>query len=168
MQLQQQQHLNNTYTYNCSYSKNNNNNNNNSTPATLTPLASETPCECQPKFTCFPAEIQGKRQPKFTRNMDVIVFTRPACSGNSDSIGWEDTEQKPADVYQIPQQNMILWPASPPLRPPASLGSSDSSGRRGPRLNTSQSLPDSWEKHDRARYRPPACLRDPRRMPAEV
>ena len=30
--------------------------------ATLTPLASETPGQCQPKFTRFPAEIQGKRR----------------------------------------------------------------------------------------------------------
>ena len=117
----------------------------------MTPLASETPGECQPKFTRFPAEIQGKRPPKFNRNMNMIASTRPACSGNSDSIGWEDTEQKPADVYPIPQQNMIVRPASQPLRPPASLGNSDSPGQRGPRLNTSQSLPDSQEKHDRAR-----------------
>ena len=125
-----------------------NKNNNNSTPATLTPLASETPGECQPKFTRFPADIQGKRQPKLTRNMKMIAST---CSGNSDSIGWEDIEQKPADVYPIPQRNMIVRPASPPLSPPASLGHSDSPRRRGPRLNTSQSLPDSQEKHDRAR-----------------
>ena len=30
--------------------------------ATLTPLASETPGQCQLKFTRFPAEIQGKRR----------------------------------------------------------------------------------------------------------
>ena len=121
----------------------------------MTPLASETPGECQPKFTRFPAEIHGKRQPKFTRNMNMIASTRPACSCNSDSIGWEDTEQKPAYVYPIPQQNLVVQPASPSLRPPANLGNSDSSGRRGPRLNTSQSLPDSQEKHDPAHL--PAC-----------
>ena len=106
-----------------------------------------------------PACRQHRKQlGRFKQSHFLLRFasTRPPCSCNSDSIGWEDTEQKLADVYPIPQQNLVVQSASPPLRQPASLGNSDSSGRRGPRLNTGQSLPDSQEKHDRAHL--PATL----------
>ena len=48
----------------------------------------------------------------------MIASTRPVCSAKIDSIGWEDSEQKPADAYPISQQNMIVR-AGKPTPPPA-------------------------------------------------